>query len=119
MIDKGRRIVTGVVVLANATAAVYVGGMLWLLSVLHLDDGVALQMTSADWWLGGAIRLSLSAGVATVVGLTSYLLSKSASWLCDGLPGLAARNVAVITAGVAFGGGTIGAIQFVVTRPYF
>lgn len=117
--DERRGVVTGVVLLANVCGALYVGGLLWLLSVLHIDDGVAAHMSTLDWWLGGAVRLGWSSGVAIVVGLVSFVVSWTAQRVCGGLPRLAARPVAVVTTGAAFLGGLIGAIQFVATRPFF
>ena len=116
---EGGGILVGMLVVTNAMVAIYIGGMLWLLSVFHLDDGVALAMSTADWWLGGAIRLGLSAGVAVVLGLASYLISLAAVRVLGGPERETTRMIAVAAAGVAFSGGAVGAIQFVVTRPYF
>ena len=117
--DEARSIATGAIVLLNASAALLAGAILWLVSVLHIDDGVAAHMSTGDWWLGGAERVGLALVVAASLGLASAGLSWIASRALGELPRLAPRLLARITAAVALGGGIIGAIQFVVTRPVF
>lgn len=119
MFDEGRSIVTGAVVLVNAVAAVGTGAVLWLVSVFHVDDGVASRLSDADWWLGGAERLGVALAVAAVLGLASSGLSWLAARALGGLPRLASRPLALAAAAVALFGGVLGAIQFVVTRPVF
>jgi hypothetical protein len=114
-----RSVIVGALVLVNAGGALYVSGLLWLLSIIHVDDGAAAHMSTLDWWVGGAVRLGISASVALGVGMVSYGVSWSASRLCGGLPRLGARQLAFASAGVAAVGGVIGAIPFVVTRPVF
>jgi hypothetical protein len=116
---EARSIATGAIVLLNASAALFAGAVLWLVSVLHVDDGVAARMSPADWWLGGAERVGLALVVAASLGLASAGLSWIASRALGDLPRLASRPLARITAAVALVGGVIGAIQFVVTRPVF
>lgn len=116
---EGRGVPSAILVCINAMAATSVGGMLWLLSVFHLDDAVALQMSTVDWWLGGALRLGLSAIAAVSFGLASYLVSLAAVRVWGGPARKTTRKIATVAAIVAFGGGAVGAVQFLVTRPYF
>lgn len=116
IIDQSRPIRTGAVVLINACAAFFAGAFLWLISVFHLDDGVAVHMSSTDWWLSGALRLAIALAVAFVLGLVSYGVSRL---VLGASSRVESRQLAIAAAGVALTGGVIGAIQFVVTRPVF
>lgn len=117
--DEGQGTAQRIFFALQVTGSIYVGFMLWLVCVLHVDDGVASRMSVLDWWYGGALRLACSLAVAMFVALLSGGLSRVVSRLGVEVTTRQSQLLARTAAGVAFTGGAVGAVEFVVTKPYF
>jgi hypothetical protein len=116
---EARPVVTGVLGVVNIFVAIWAGVLLWLFAGWHVDDGVAARMSDGDWWIGGAFRVGVSLTVAVVLGFVSRALSWAAVRAFGPLPQLAEQPLAVGVALIAFAGGAVGTVQFVVSHPMF
>jgi hypothetical protein len=99
--------------------AAYLTLVVWLLSVWHVDDFLAAGMAPSDWYVAGASRLGGALIVAALFGGVAYLANRR--WVAPCLPGwprLGTLTAVVLASCVVLAGGA-GAIQFVITKPFF
>jgi hypothetical protein len=115
---NGKRIVGVVALLTELVVLGYVMMMAFLFNVWMEHDSFAVQATEIDWWIESAKRLILAGVAATVFAVMLWLVNKSLfRWL-----GYRNQRLSVISAIVAFllviAAGIIGAVNFIVTKPF-
>jgi hypothetical protein len=111
-----RHLIAAGVIAINVGVAAYVSLMTWLLAVWFLDDSVAARMTDRDWQLGAAIRAVDALVAAALVAGGLFVLNRAASAV---LPRRWPRRLALGSGAIVWLAGTAGAIEFLVTRPWF
>jgi hypothetical protein len=116
---RARHLIAAVVVAINAGVAAYAALVSWLLAVWFLDDGVAARMTDRDWWIAAAVRVAGALVAAMLVATGLYLVNWMASCHLAVLPRPWPRRLALAAGSVVGMAGLAGAIQFLVTRPWF
>ena len=117
-LQQMKRIVGVAALLTELVVLGYVMFMAFLLNVWMEHDSFALQATEIDWWIESAKRLFMVGVAATVFAVMLWLVNKSLfRWL-----GYRNQRLSVISAIVAFlliiVAGVIGAVNFIVTKPF-
>jgi hypothetical protein len=98
--------------------AAYLTLVVWLLSVLPVDDFRAAGMAPSDWYVQGASRLGGALIVAGLFGGVAYLANRL--WVAPCLPGwqrIGSLTAVALASCIVLAGGA-GAIQFVMTKPF-
>ena len=114
-----RRASLALLVGLNAGASLYVGFLCYVLATLPLDDSVGARMTAGEWRAGAAVRLGGSVVAAVALGLALLALNRLAGRDGRLLDRRLAGRLAAGAGLLALLGGAAGALQFLVTRPWF
>jgi hypothetical protein len=103
----------------NVGITAYVALWKWLLAVWPLDDSVGTRLTDHDWQVGAEFRAldALVAGLLVAGGL--FALNWIATRRTTLLPRPWAPRLAIAGGVVVWAAGTVGAIKFLITRPWF
>ena len=106
-----------VLVLETALAA-YLSIVVWLLSVWMMDDSQAAAMVPLDWYIEALRRLVAAAVIGSVFGGILFLTNRRlAAALFPRSPSLSI-GIAWALAACVILAGAVGAVQFVVTKPF-
>jgi hypothetical protein len=113
-----KRIVGGVALLTELVVLGYVMLLAFLLTVWMESDSFAVRAAEIDWWIESAKRLFVVGGAATVFAVTLWLINKPLfRWL-----GYRNQRLSLFSAVAVFllviAAGIIGAVNFVVTKPF-
>ena len=111
--------IAGVLVLV-AESAVFAWAlfMSFLLAAWMEGDGFAARATELDWWIEAGKRMTVATIAAGIFSVLAFYISRYAfRWA-----GITSDRVALLTAAGAFvlliGAAAVGAITFVVTKPF-
>jgi hypothetical protein len=105
-----------VVVGLEALAAACISLIAFFMSGMWVDDGIAFQMTDADWKMVGCVRFGEWLGVSLAFGV----FVAGVNWLQGRLTGLqlSRRLPFLLPLPIVLASG-LGALQFIHERPFF
>jgi membrane glycosyltransferase len=114
----GRKAIAVLILIAETALATYLALVLWLLSGWMVEDSQASRMASSDWYMEAARRFGAALLVGLVFGASAYFANQR--WLTPRLPGwpLLGTRAAVFLASCIVLCGALGAVQFIVTKPF-
>jgi hypothetical protein len=114
-----RKTIPALVLLLETALAAYVSAVVWLLSVWMIDDSRAALMLQRDWYVEGVRRFFAALVIGLLFGGIVFLVNRR--WVTPLLP-----NSPKLPTGTAWAlaccivlAGAAGAIQFIVTKPWF
>jgi hypothetical protein len=106
------------VVALNAVLTVYAAGVVWLWAVWPLGDSRGAAMTRLDWWVGSAARVVQSLLVAVAVAGLLFAVNSIATRYHALSPRWRSR-LSVGAGLVVLVAGSVGAVEFLVSKPVF
>ena len=113
-----KRIVGSVALLAELVVLGYVMLLAFLLTAWMESDGFAAQATEIDWWIESGKRLLVVGGAATVFAIVVWLANNRLfRWLGYRNLRLSLWSAIAVFLLVA-AAGAIGAVNFVITKPF-
>jgi hypothetical protein len=102
----------------EVVATLYLGFVGYFLAVWMIDDSEAVGWTTNDWYRAGLVRIAIGVGIAALFGLAVYLAN---AYLTRPLnrrwPRVRLIWAVVLTAAIAIAV-TVGAVEFMITKPY-
>jgi hypothetical protein len=114
----GQKAISVLILIAETALATYLALMVWLLSGWMVDDSQAFRMASSDWYMEAARRFGAALLVGLLFGASAYVANRR--WVTPRLPGwplLGTRAAVALASGIVLSG-AVGAVQFVVTKPF-
>lgn len=112
-----RKVLVIVLLTLQAMVAVYVASVVYLLSVWMMGDSAAFQMVGRDWVRVGFGRLVYGTGVAGVLGVLVWGVNRLLLPRLGGAREWSSR-IAALAFGVVVLGAVVGALQFMIQRPF-
>ena len=107
-----------VIAAAELAVTAYLALEAWLLTGWMVDDSLAAEWTTADWYRTGLVRLGIALCIAAVLGAVVYFVNGLAMRGLDRRrPRLRVLFAASLAAAVALGA-IVGTVEFVTTKPY-
>ena len=108
-----------VVLLASEVlVAAYLSLLVYLMTAWMVDDTAAARMTDLDWYAVAAKRLGVSISISAMFAWSAHLVTRR--WVVAPLGGSRRHALwaALFLGGCVVLAGVLGAIRFVVDRPF-
>ena len=116
--SRSRRLGAAILLATEVVVAAYLSLLVYLLSTWMVDDAVAAGMTDVDWYATAAKRLALSIFVGATFAWGVHQVNRRWVVAPVGDSRRHARWAALILGAWVVLAGVLGAIRFVVERPF-